>query len=61
MPVTKWAPEVLNATYRAPACPQPTCPMPAALCPLTVSGFTHVKHVSDIYHLFHSFPRIVCI
>jgi carboxylesterase type B len=32
VPVTNWSPEVLNATARAPACPQPACFMPSDLC-----------------------------
>ncbi len=28
VPVTKWAPQLLNATSRAPACPQPPCIIP---------------------------------
>ena len=36
-PVSKWAPRVLNATTRAPACPQPPCGgIPSILCPTTV-------------------------
>ncbi|CAF4280551.1 unnamed protein product, partial [Adineta steineri] len=37
-PVSKWAPDVLNATTRAPACPQPPCGgIPSLLCPTKFS------------------------
>ncbi|UJR32516.1 hypothetical protein I4U23_019978 [Adineta vaga] len=38
VPVSSWAPNVLNATTRAPACPQPPCGgIPSLLCPTTFS------------------------
>ncbi|CAF3588773.1 unnamed protein product [Rotaria sp. Silwood1] len=34
VPIAKWSPKVLNATTRAPACPQPSCSgIPSILCP----------------------------
>jgi len=34
--VSKWSPQVLNATTPPPACPQPPCAVPAILCPAVV-------------------------
>ncbi len=48
VPVTKWDPQVLNATSRAPACPQPPCIIPGNICPLTVNSFINQK---DIFYL----------
>lgn len=37
VPISKWSPKVLNATERAPACPQPPCGgVPSILCPPVV-------------------------
>ncbi|CAF2497490.1 unnamed protein product [Rotaria sp. Silwood2] len=37
-PISKWTPKVLNATTRAPACPQPPCGgIPSFLCPTIFS------------------------
>ncbi|CAF3607934.1 unnamed protein product [Rotaria sp. Silwood1] len=33
VPITKWSPKVINATSRAPACPQPPCNPSSPLCP----------------------------
>ncbi|CAF2651667.1 unnamed protein product [Rotaria sp. Silwood2] len=33
VPITKWFPKVINATSRAPACPQPPCNPSSPLCP----------------------------
>ncbi|CAF0855766.1 unnamed protein product [Rotaria sordida] len=38
VPISKWTPKVLNATTRAPACPQPPCGgIPSILCPTIFS------------------------
>ncbi|CAF3202849.1 unnamed protein product [Rotaria socialis] len=38
VPISKWSPKVLNATTRAPACPQPPCGgIPSILCPTLFS------------------------
>ncbi|CAF0874795.1 unnamed protein product [Adineta ricciae] len=38
VPISAWAPDVLNATSRAPACPQPRCGgIPSILCPTSFS------------------------
>ena len=37
VPVSKWAPSVINATERFPACPQPHCNPQNPLCPPVVS------------------------
>jgi hypothetical protein len=60
-PVTKWAPKILNATSRAPACPQPPCSMPSGLCPLTVSFFRYMKNTLCIYFQHYSSQKIVFI
>ncbi|CAF1175879.1 unnamed protein product [Adineta steineri] len=33
IPITEWSPKVINATTRAPACPQPPCNPASPSCP----------------------------
>lgn len=45
VPIAKWSPNVLNATSRAPACPQPPCGgIPSILCPTIVISFASQSH-----------------
>lgn len=44
VPISKWTPNVLNATERAPACPQPPCGgVPSILCPPVVNRFIELS------------------
>jgi hypothetical protein len=61
-PAAKWAPKILNATSRAPACPQPPCSMPSGLCPLTVRFFhIYQKKTCYIYMKCDSSQKIAFI
>lgn len=62
--VSKWAPKVLNATTRPPACPQPPCQLSPTLCPPVVCVLINqIEQVTQKKELY--FPRrlqkIACI
>ena len=58
--IQKWAPITLNATSRAPGCPQPPCSMPSSLCPLTVR-YSWAKKFNTFSFNCCSSPKIVSI
>jgi hypothetical protein len=47
IPVDHWAPNVINATTRAPACPQPPCNSSSPFCPPYVSCVSNENSNDD--------------
>mgnify|MGYP006983741510 FL=1 len=66
MPVSKWAPRVVNATTRAPACPQSHCNPENPLCPPSVSTIFKISVIffTNLYSFYvhtYSFLKIASI